>query len=313
MLVSRLENNPIFKPIKNHLWESRAVFNGCPVEGERNLFFLYRAISEKFISSIGIAESKNGFNFYNRRRIIIPEKSWEIFGCEDPRITKLSNKYYIFYTALSNNLSKLKSKDIKVGLAISKNLRTIQEKHLITFFNAKGMALFPEKINGKIWSVLTINTDQPPAKICLASFKKEREIWSKKYWQKWYKDIDKNCLNLRRTPKDQIEVGAPPIKTKFGWLLIYCYIRDYFSSNPVFGVEVALLALENPNKIIGRTKESILNPEKHYEKNGLVPNIVFPSGALLKKEKLHLYYGAADTTCCMAVINLKSLLNKILR
>lgn len=319
MLIERSDKNPILKPKKNHSWEANAVFNGCPIRKEGGIYLLYRALSsphyntatklELSVSSIGIAKSKNGIDFRDRQRFIAPEKPWEYFGCEDPRVTKLDNKYYIFYTALSNY--PFGSEEIKVGLAISKDLETIQEKHLITPFNAKGMALFPEKINGEIWAVLTVNTDQPPAKICLASFKKEDGIWSGKYWQKWYKNIDKNYLDLQRKPQDQIEVGTPPIKTECGWLLIYSYISNYFSPNSIFGIEAALLDLKNPNQIIGKTKASFLNPEKHYEQIGLIPNIVFPSGALLEKNLLYLYYGAADTTCCVAFVDMKILFNEL--
>ena len=247
--------------------------------------------------------------------MIIPEKSWERFGCEDPRVTKLGDKYYIFYTALSEY--PFNAGGIKIGVAISKDLNTIQEKHLVTPFNAKAMALFPEKIDGKVWAVLTVHTDKPPAKICLASFSKEDEIWSEKYWDKWYKSFsaknERYALPLQRKPQDHIEVGTAPIKTKHGWLLFYSYIRNYFSGNPLFTIEAVLLDLKNPLKIIGKTEAPLLTPEEYYERIGFAPNVIFPSGAILEDETIHLYYGATDTTCCMASINLPVLINKLLK
>lgn len=321
MLTERSDKNPILKPKNIHSWEARAAFNGCPIKKGKSTYLIYRALSlphyhdtakmELSVSNIGIAESKDGIDFHDRKCLIAPEELWDRFGCEDPRVTKLDNKYYIFYTALSTY--PFKPEGIKVGLAISKDLETIQEKHLVTPFNAKAMALFPEKINGKMWAVLTVNTDQPPARICIASFKKEEEIWSADYWQKWQKNINKNYLDLQRRPQDQIEVGAPPIKTKHGWLLLYSYITNYFSGSPIFGVEAVLIDLKNPNKIIGKTKASLLRPEEYYEKFGMIPNVVFPSGALLEKDLVYLYYGAADTTCCLAFIDAKSLLKKLLK
>lgn len=321
MLIKRYEKNPILKPNGDQSWEAEAVLNGCPVQKGNKIFLLYRAISlphyhataktKLVVSDIGIAESKDGMNFYNRRRFIIPEHEWEKFGCEDPRITKLNNKFYIFYTALSSWPPRAES--IKVGVAISKDLKKVEEKHLVTPFNAKAMALFPEKINGKMWAVLTVNTDRPPAKICLASFNKEEELWSEKRWQKWRDNFEKYALPLQRRPEDHIEVGAPPIKTKYGWLLFYSYIRNYFSPQRVFGVEAVLLDLKNPLKIVAKTDFPVLAPEEHYEKHGLVPNVVFPSGALLKKSTLFLYYGAADTTCSLAFINLPLFLRKLIQ
>ena len=321
MLIERSDKNPILKPNKNHSWEAEAVFNGCPVKKGGNTYLIYRALSlphyhrvaqiKLMVSDIGIAESKDGIEFHNRKRFIVSEEPWERFGCEDPRVTKLGDKYYIFYTALS--AWPPKTEGIKVGLAISKDLKTIAEKHLITSFNAKAMALFPEKIDGKMWVVLTVNTDKPPAKICLASFDKESDLWSETSWQKWYKNFEKYSLPLQRSPQDHIEVGAPPIKTKYGWLLIYSYIKNYFSSQRLFGIEAVLLDLKNPLQIIGSTKAALLTPEEYYERIGLVFNIVFPSGAMLEGNFINLYYGAADTTCCLAFIDFPTLIEKLLK
>jgi len=338
MLIERYEKNPILTPNKNQSWEAEVVFNGCPTEKGGKIFLVYRAISlphyhtlaqtKLMVSDIGIAESKDGINFSNRRKFIVPEHEWERFGCEDPRITKLNNKYYIFYTALSEY--PFRAEGIKVGLAISKDLEHIEEKHLITPFNAKAMALFPERIGGKIWAILTVHSDKPPAKICLASFEKEDELWSETRWQKWYQDFEKYALPLQRQPQDYIEAGAPPLKTKEGWLIFYSYIRNYFSSSRLFGIEAVVLDLKNPMKILGRTDYPILTPEEYYERIGIVPNVVFPSGALVKagnrtkahlreasqqanSKVIYLYYGAADTTCSLAFVNQRKLLDKILR
>ena len=320
MFVERSDKNPILKPNRNQSWEAEAVFNGCPVKKGNIIYLIYRALSlpryhrvaeiKLMVSDIGIAESKDGIEFHDRKRFIISEEPWERFGCEDPRVTKFGDKYYIFYTALS--AWPPKTEGIKVGLAISKDLKTIEEKHLITPFNAKAMALFPEKIGGKMWAVLTVNTDKPPAKICLASFEKESDLWSEKHWQKWYKNFEKYSLPLQRRPQDHIEVGAPPIKTKYGWILLYSYIRNYFSGERLFTVEAVLLDLKNPLKIIGRTKAPLLTPEEYYERIGLVPNVVFPSGAILENNFIYLYYGAADTTCCLAFIDSTALFEKLL-
>lgn len=330
MFIERSDKNPILKPNKDQSWEAEAVFNGCPVKKGKEIYLLYRALSlphyhtlaqtKLMVSDIGIAQSKDGIHFSNRRRFIVPEEPWERFGCEDPRITKLNNKYYIFYTALS--AWPPRAEGIKIGLAISKNLKIIEEKHLVTPFNAKAMALFPEKIDGKMWAMLTVNTDKPPAKICLASFEKESDLWSESYWQKWYKNFsaeggstsggEKYSLPLQRRPQDHIEVGAPPIKTKYGWLLLYSYIRNYFSPQRLFTVEAALLDINDPLKIIGCTKAPLLTPEEYYERIGLVPDVIFPSGAIAEENFIHLYYGAADTTCCLAFIDLPILIEKLL-
>lgn len=319
MLVERSKYNPILKPNPNQSWEADAVFNGCPIQAGSRTYLLYRAVSLPHyhsraltrlkVSDIGIASSADGINFSHRQKLIVPDQTWDRFGCEDPRITKLNNKYYIFYTALSEY--PFRAEGIKVGVAVSQDLKTIQAKHLVTPFNAKAMALFPAKIGGKMWAVLTANTDRPPAKICLASFDTEEEMWSESRWQKWYQNLDKHSIPLQRSPDDHIEVGAPPLKTKAGWLLIYSYIKNYGTPKALFGIEAALLDLKNPLKILARTSAPLFTPEEYYEKFGCVPNIIFPSGALVKKNIVYLYYGAADTTCCLALISLPDLLRKL--
>ena len=323
MILKRFEKNPILAPNKNHSWEARAVLNACPIKEEDRTYLLYRALSlpqyhtgantEVMISSIGITESTDGKNFSknSRRRFIYSYHEWERFGCEDPRVTKFGDKYYIFYTALSK--FPFCAEGIRVGLAISSNLETIEQKYLITPFNAKAMTMFPERINGKIWSLLTVNPDKPPASICLASFDEVEEMWSEKYWKNWYKNYHKNELDLKRSTDDHIEIGAPPIKTKKGWLLIYSHIQNYFSDKRLFGIEAVLLDLKDPTKVIAKTEYPIMVPEEYYEECGLVDNIVFPSGAFVDHDMIYLYYGSADTTCSLAFISLSELLEKLVQ
>src|SRR3989304_7635867 len=323
MLAKRLEENPILKPKWNHFWEAQAVFNGCPVRTREGISLVYRALSLPYyssltgarlsVSSISIVRSRNGLHFSGRRRFIFPEHPWERFGCEDPRVTKLNGKYYIFYTALS--AWPPKPEGIKVGLAISRDLKSVQEKPLVTPFNAKAMALFSQRIGGKIYAILTVHTDQPPAKICLASFDEEEDIWSESYWQAWYENFEGYALPLQRRPEDHVEVGAPPVKTENGWLLLYSYIRDYFSKSRerLLGVEAVLLDLEDPFKIIGKIEVPILAPQEYYQRIGLVPNVVFPSGALVRRNRLYIYYGASETTCCAASTRLPLLLGLLLK
>ncbi len=312
----RLKENPILVPDLNNDWEKEGTFNGCPVFDEGKFNLTYRALSssqlhrgfEMQVSSIGYTQGTDGIHFGEHRLLIKPEEEWEAFGCEDPRITKIDGKYFIFYTALSNY--PFNAQGIKVGLATTQDFQKI-EKHPITPFNSKAMTLFPERINGKLAAILTVDTDIPPAKIALAYFEREEDIWSKEFWEGWFSSFNEHVIPLLRNLGDHLEVGAPPIKTPKGWLILYSYIRDYLNPSRTFGVEAVLLDLNNPQKIIGRTQKSMIVPEEKYELEGNVPNIVFPSGALTRDNRLYLYYGAADTTCCIATCNLEELLTEM--
>jgi predicted GH43/DUF377 family glycosyl hydrolase len=313
--VERLPGNPVLKPIPSHEWEGWATFNGCVLREGSLYRMLYRAMAPPreyeghflSLSTIGYAESNDGVHFHGRRQLIRPEHEWERFGCEDPRVTRLDGKYYIFYTALSHY--PFRPEGIRVGLAITRDFVTIEEKRLVTPFNAKAMALFPERIGGRLVGVLTANTDLPPAKIALAFFEREADLWDQERWRQWYASLDEHTLPLMRSPWDQVEVGAPPVAVEGGWLLVYAYIKDYRrEGGRVFGVEAVLLDRDDPFRIRGRTREPILVPGAYYERIGHVMNVVFPSGAVVVDDHLLLYYGAADTTVAVARVSLPALL-----
>jgi predicted GH43/DUF377 family glycosyl hydrolase len=177
--IRRSEENPVLIPLSENTWEANGTFNGCPVRDGGKIHFVYRAISspqkiaghELPLSTVGYALSNDGIHFRNRRQFIKPEYDWEQFGCEDPRVTKMNNKFYVFYTALS--AFPLRGECIRVGVAITRDFKKIDEKHPVTPFNAKAMSLFPEKIMGRYAVVLTANTDIPPSKIAVAYFDSE--------------------------------------------------------------------------------------------------------------------------------------------
>lgn len=316
-ITRRSEHNPIIQPLNNHPWESFGAFNWCTIKKNNEYVTVYRAMSEAELyegatfphSIIANGVSSDGIHFRKRKKFIVPEYEWERFGCEDPRITHFEGKYYIFYTALS--VYPFATHGIKVAVAVTKTMNAIDEKHLVTPFNAKAMSLFPERIGKKICVIFSAHTDMPPAKIAIACCDYEEELWSSAFWETWHKELDYRVINLKRNEDDHVEVGAPPVKTKHGWLLVYSHIQHYGKSNQVFGIEAVLLDLQNPLHILRRTRGPLLVPEEEYEINGKVPRVVFPSGALIHGDMLCIYYGSADTTCSLCEIRLRDLLDSM--
>ena len=319
-VVKRSPHNPIIIPTKDDLWRSLATFNWCPIQDGAVTHCVYRAVGTPELvnagghdlSTIGYAKSIDGTNFTDHRQIVRPEFDWEKYGCEDPRVGKIDGMNYIFYTALST--FPFGPEGIKIAVALTEDFETIKEKHLVTPFNAKAMCIFPERIGGKIVALLTAHTDMPPSRIALARFDKPEEMWDRAYWEKWHSELERHTLDLRRFPTDQVEIGAPPIKTSRGWLLIYSHIQNYYAGegSRIFGIEALLLDPYYPDVIIGRTKGPILVPEEIYEKFGQVPNVVFPTGVLVEKDTLKIFYGASDTTCAFAEVNLEDLVESLL-
>lgn len=316
--VWRFPGNPFLLPNLDESWQSYAAFNPCVTGGNGSYHLLYRALSvprtqhgaRLSVSSIGYAAGTEPCCFEPGRPLIQPEQHWEHFGCEDPRVTEFEGTYYIFYTALSGY--PFGADNIRVAVALTRDFDTLDGKHLVTPFNAKAMALFPERINGKMAAILTVDTDRPPAKICLAYFDTAEQIWSERYWEDWHASLSSHVIPLLRSARDHLEVGAPPLRTDAGWLLIYSYIRNYLCTEKGFAIEAVLLDLDNPSIVRGRTSHPILIPEADYELEGMVANVIFPSGALIEDNELYIYYGAADTTGCAARVDLDYLLGSML-
>ncbi|MDO8566826.1 MAG: hypothetical protein Q7R58_01590 [bacterium] len=322
-VIRREPHNPILAPERERPWEALATYNPSAVRTEDGVRIFYRALGNPDVlqtptaglSSIGTAFAEDGVHFSSRQQVIVPEESWDAFGCEDPRVTFFEGRWYCFYTALGGY--PFGPDNIKVALAIGDAPDHFTQRHLITPFNAKAATLFPERIDGDVVMLLTAHTDwtheyQRPT-IALARAKRIEDFFDPAYWNDWHTHLADHALpELRRTDDDHIEIGASPLKTEAGWLLIYSYIQDYYNEQKrLFSIEAALLDHQDPQKLISRT-ESILVPQEIYEAYGLVPNIVFPTSATIGDEgRLEIWYGAADTVCAKASVKLRDLMNAL--
>jgi predicted GH43/DUF377 family glycosyl hydrolase len=105
----------------------------------------------------------------------------------------------------------------------------------------------------------------------------------------------------------KIGAGPAPIKTKKGWLLIYHGVNQ----EKVYRAGGVILDLNDPSKVISRSSRPILEPFEPYERFGDVNNVVFPTGTAIIDNNLFLYYGGADKVCCVATVDLDTLLDYI--
>lgn len=313
MDVTRHPNNPILRPDPGHSWENHAVFNGCPIKVGGKYYLLYRAMGDEVeidgqrlrLSTIGLADSADGVNFTNRREFIKPQETWEKFGCEDPRVTFIDGKFYIFYTALADWPPT--PANVRCALAVSSELVTINERRLVTTFNSKAMTLFPEKVGEKYRLLLTVDPDTQQSTIGLASFDRLEDLANQDFWLAWYTSRQKYALPIKRMYHDQVEIGAPPLKVGDNWLLIYSYIKNRWIGKPEFRIEAVLLDHTDLSRYSARLEKPLLEPAVNYEAEGQVGNVVFPEGALLEGDNLRIYYGAADSTIDIATVSLSEL------
>ena len=107
----------------------------------------------------------------------------------------------------------------------------------------------------------------------------------------------------------KVGLGPPPLLTDRGWLLLYHGVRAT-AAGSIYRLGLAVLDTEQPQRVLARSSEWLFGPDAPYERAGDVPEVVFPCGWLLEDDRdtVRLYYGAADTSICVATASLAALL-----
>src|SRR6185312_11756958 len=120
----RYAGNPVLRPRPDYSWEAGSVINPGAVDILGAVHLLYRATPTTlygkpgaYSSSIGLATSQDGYIFETQANpLIFPTKQYEDgLGCEDARVSRLGEKYYIFYNAVQ----KLPGGGFRVGVALA--------------------------------------------------------------------------------------------------------------------------------------------------------------------------------------------------
>ena len=317
-LLERYKKNPILVPNNVNWWESKAVFNcGVLFNGDK-IHMLYRAIGEyeKYISRIGYASSTDGYDF-DRSKVmaLAPNEEYEKYGIEDPRIVEIDQQIYVSYVVLSNYVSQ--QPIASTALATTTDFDSYKRLGIITSKGSdnKDVVLFPEKLmsrqlsNRQDNSIFTYLFLHRPSTWIGSKYGVDKpSIWLGE--GNSLTKFEKHTLLIKPEQRwEMLKIGAgpPPIKTRHGWVLIYHGVDN----DHVYRAGAALLDISDPSKVLGRTIRPILEPKEPYEKNGDVNNVIFPTGAGVKDEKLFVYYGAADKVCCIATADLESLVEHI--
>jgi predicted GH43/DUF377 family glycosyl hydrolase len=112
---------------------------------------------------------------------------------------------------------------------------------------------------------------------------------------------------------ERIGMGAPPLETEHGWLVVYHGVRQTVAGG-LYRAGLALLDLEQPQRVLRRSEDWILGPAEQFEITGDVPNVVFPCGLIhdADEDTLRLYYGAADTRVGLATASYSAVLDYVL-
>lgn len=290
-MLEKFKGNPVLRPIPQHPWESRCVFNCAAIFDGGRAHIVYRAVGDDDVSRLGYASSPDGFHFDTRlpEPIFVPEGNFERKGCEDPRITRIGNEYYMFYTAYDGHTAQIGQVAIKRSDFLAGKWNWGRRTYPFPKVNNKDVVLFPNRIKGK-WVLY----HRIPPHIWVA-YSDDLLHWGKSNIVMMPRGLDWESVKLG--------AGAPPIKTYRGWIFIYHAMDEA----KVYRLGLAIIALDNPEEVMYRSKHPILEPTEEFEQKGDVPNIVFTCGAFVNGQRLFVYYGGADTTICLATQKLHDL------
>lgn len=330
-LKRRIEN-PIISP-RPYSWESQGSFNPAALYTGGKVHLFYRALGNDGISRIGYASSDDGINFNTRlsypvyiaENKVEAEKHWpftsparlvfnpDVYtsgggwgGCEDPRVVLIDGKIYMTF----NMFNGWDSMRVAVTSITEENL--LNKKWIWENFSylsrgnrQKNWVLFPEKINGKF--ALFYNLDKGnPGKVHIAFINELNTLET---------PSPSDALDPQVIPDHNVawhyrtrSAACPPIKTKAGWLLIY-HAMDKKEPNR-YKVGAMLLDLKDPEKVLYRAQQPILEPDEWYE-NDYKPGIVYANGAVVKDGILFVYYGGGDKYVGVATIKLNELVENL--
>ncbi|MDR0540068.1 MAG: glycosidase [Spirochaetaceae bacterium] len=329
MNLARCPENPIIVPGK-YEWRKAACFNPAAIYDEGVFYLIERAAGglRPFHCFLGLLKSADGIHFSHVRDtpVVAPADFGFPFGSiQDPRLVKIEGRYYLTYALRPSSYGYAptgigKPEEIRYtfpgehgrperfmtrsGIMVSDDLIHWTQIAYTTPFdiNDRDNILFPEKIGGKFallrrpeeYIGATYGTDTPG--IWLAYSDDLRE---------WSEPV---LVAAAEQPWEGKKIGgsAPPIKTEAGWLTLYHGV----DADNVYRAGVMLLDRENPSKVIARAKNFILEPVEYYERFGLyIPNVVFPTAAVVKDGIVYIYYGVTDTAIACATVPLAELLN----
>jgi predicted GH43/DUF377 family glycosyl hydrolase len=312
----RSNKNPIIWPKETQKWQAVGTFNPGAVYLNGQVHLVYRAVGENGLSTIGYALLKDGLqvesesdkpvfisrpaskSIYNLPMFVYESGPGGLGGTEDPRLTRIGNRIYMLYVHF-NGYEAPRMAMTSISVHDFLNKRWVWRRPVFLskrHQTQKNWVLFPEKINGQ-FALLCSLTPQ----VQIIYFDKlpmtDVELES----------VFKNKPGVRRWDNWMRGVGAPPIRTEYGWLVLY-HAMDIHDPNKY---KAMILDYKNPEKILYRSANPILAPDKRYENEGFKAGVVYVCGAVTIGDTLFVYYGGADTVVCVATIPLQGFLKSL--
>ncbi len=331
-----VKNEGIILEKTNLEFENKTVLNPACIQLDDITHMFYRAINHNDVSSIGYCQLKDNKVVKRLKKpVLFPECDYEKMGVEDPRIVFLDGIYYLFYTAYdernalaayattSDLVNFKKHGVISPQISYADAMDLIRNKHLpkryfyyerrVKRYHGSDVLLwdkdtfiFPKKINNLFWLVHRIMPS-----IQIATFKDFSEL-TPAYWHEYLKTFERHTLldPRYRFENHKIGGGARLLKQRLAGSLSIT-VLDECSCASGTGAACALLDRANPQKVIARLPYPLFSPSSSWERKESVRNVVFPTSALIKNDRLYIYYGATDKLIAAKSVDLTELLTEL--
>jgi predicted GH43/DUF377 family glycosyl hydrolase len=225
-------------------------------------------------------------------RVIFPVSDAESRGIEDARFVR-------FVDEDNNSESIMGTYTAYNGHSVLSKLITTEDFYTFRVMplygegsQGKGMALFPQKINGKYAMLARIDGVNNYLMYSARSTE----------WK------DPQIIQRPEYPWEYTQIGncGSPLWTEEGWLVI----THGVGAMRRYCLGASLLDLNDPSKEIGRLPEPLLTPLED-EREGYVPNVVYSCGSIIHNNSLILPYAVSDYSSTYAVIDLTELLEAL--
>jgi beta-1,4-mannooligosaccharide/beta-1,4-mannosyl-N-acetylglucosamine phosphorylase len=297
-VVWRSANNPVIP--RDLLPNSNSIFNSAVVPFEGKFAGVFRVDDRARRMTLHSGRSDDGIRWQ------LSDKPVR-FDCDnaevgrfnygyDPRVCWLEDRYYVTWCNDYHGPT--------IGVAYTKDFRTFrQTENAFLPFNRNGV-LFPRKIGGK-YAMLSRPSDNghTPFGDIFYSESPDMVHWGR------HRHVMATAGGWQGT---KIGAGPTPIETSKGWLLIYHGVLTSCNGF-TYSAGAALLDLDEPWKVLCRTAPYIMSPQAPYELAGDTPNVVFPCASLFDADtgRIAVYYGAADTSTCLAFAQVDELIDYV--
>jgi predicted GH43/DUF377 family glycosyl hydrolase len=252
-------------------------------------------------------------------------------GCEDPRITFVEplQQYVMTYTAFSPH-------GPRIALALSKDLFHWDRVNLAVFEQCNGLdfngvdnkdaLFFPVAIPNPHGEPATAMLHRPlfpgthPHQTVHHPAPRIVDIHRESIWISYCTLGKDQCephhlchfgshhrlaSPVKKWERLKIGGGTPPMLTSHGWLVIYHGVCQAPGSTAEerrleYSAGIFILSQSHPSFIRYRSREPILTPEVPAERQGMVADVVFPTGIdrrsdLGQPNRFDVYYGMADS------------------